>query len=579
VTDQKRAQEEAELARRQQKEKQERPGGYSANDLRGLKVLHGAGNFDVGEEVILTLADSNILDTDEHGQLLGLRDDDDVLQNPLMLEEEQRLAREKRAKRAKQPVYSGFDDDEFESINGGPGARQSTILAHYDKEAASGPRLVLGESGMVAASTTSSGLDAAAMFSKPESQSLSMEITPSSDFYTPTEYAAFHKPRKDKKVRKIRKRASDEDDVIAALEAEAAQHGGSDLGKRSSTAVNTKELIDATAKLNAYQAAASHAQEKLVNFSLDNKKPKVAFEDDDADMAQSLSRARRLALKDKFRDGVSSDDRGATTVQEMVQLLPPQPAVSSGDAMADLDDVDADGRRKDGTLIFTSTTEFTARLSARINEVSRSRAEAVVKEQEQRDVELVLSEAKADEDAMEGMEEVDQQDESTEEPEGEADFAHSQPLAAKGMAATLALIRESGDLHQKKALAGRAKDSRALDPSEDAGVKIEYRDEFGRQLTQKEAFRQLSYRFHGYGPGKKKQEKRLREMDARSKEHSSKNVLDSGTMKSLTKTQEATGKAHVTIQGAATANSAALAELIAKTKTKVEKKAAEGRKK
>jgi hypothetical protein len=50
-------------------------------------------------------------------------------------------------------------------------------------------------------------------------------------------------------------------------------------------------------------------------------------------------------------------------------------------------------------------------------------------------------------------------------------------------------------------------------------------------------------------------------------------------MKSLTKTQEATGKAHVTIQGAATANSAALAELIAKTKTKVEKKAAEGRKK
>ena len=35
----------------------------------------------------------------------------------------------------------------------------------------------------------------------------------------------------------------------------------------------------------------------------------------------------------------------------------------------------------------------------------------------------------------------------------------------------------------------------------DAGVKLEYRDEFGRKLTQKEAFRQLCYKFHGYGPG------------------------------------------------------------------------------
>ena len=42
------------------------------------------------------------------------------------------------------------------------------------------------------------------------------------------------------------------------------------------------------------------------------------------------------------------------------------------------------------------------------------------------------------------------------------------------------------------------------------GVKLEYRDEFGRKLTQKEAFRQICYRFHGYGPGKKAKEKRLK---------------------------------------------------------------------
>lgn len=50
-----------------------------------------------------------------------------------------------------------------------------------------------------------------------------------------------------------------------------------------------------------------------------------------------------------------------------------------------------------------------------------------------------------------------------------------------------------------------------VDPSAKVdGVKLEYRDEFGRKLTQKEAFRQICYRFHGYGPGKKAKEKRLK---------------------------------------------------------------------
>jgi hypothetical protein len=54
-------------------------------------------------------------------------------------------------------------------------------------------------------------------------------------------------------------------------------------------------------------------------------------------------------------------------------------------------------------------------------------------------------------------------------------------------------------------------DGRVVDPSSKVtGVKLEYRDEFGRKLTQKEAFRQICYRFHGYGPGKKAKEKRLK---------------------------------------------------------------------
>lgn len=39
-------------------------------------------------------------------------------------------------------------------------------------------------------------------------------------------------------------------------------------------------------------------------------------------------------------------------------------------------------------------------------------------------------------------------------------------------------------------------------------VKLEYVDDSGHMLNRKEAFRQLSHRFHGKGSGKKKTEKR-----------------------------------------------------------------------
>lgn len=44
-------------------------------------------------------------------------------------------------------------------------------------------------------------------------------------------------------------------------------------------------------------------------------------------------------------------------------------------------------------------------------------------------------------------------------------------------------------------------------------VKLDYVDESGRALSAKEAFRQLSHRFHGKGSGKKKTEKRSKKVE------------------------------------------------------------------
>ncbi|KAK4524818.1 hypothetical protein GAYE_SCF06G2721 [Galdieria yellowstonensis] len=83
-----------------------------------------------------------------------------------------------------------------------------------------------------------------------------------------------------------------------------------------------------------------------------------------------------------------------------------------------------------------------------------------------------------------------------------------------GVAAALKHLQMTGNLRSNVDQVGRTKDERVAEARQwDDGskrIKLEYVDEFGRELTPKEAFRQLSYKFHGKGPGKAKQEKRLR---------------------------------------------------------------------
>eukprot|EP01068_Selenidium_serpulae_P013104 Selendium_serpulae@DN5925_c3_g1_i4.p1 len=47
---------------------------------------------------------------------------------------------------------------------------------------------------------------------------------------------------------------------------------------------------------------------------------------------------------------------------------------------------------------------------------------------------------------------------------------------------------------------------------DEGGILFDYRDKYGRVLTQKEAFKHISWVFHGKGPGKRKQEKMLKRL-------------------------------------------------------------------
>lgn len=576
----------AELKQRQLEEEEEelleqsRP-MYTATDLKGLKVMHSSEYFEEGQEVILTLADTNLLDVDEEGKIIGLNDEQDVLENIRFADKDRQIDRENKKRKLNQPIYSALDDYEFQD-GVLPGTR-APILQQYDKEKKQMPKFELGANG-VAKLATQLGMPLSVSSASNVVQSLQSSMKEANDFYSSSEYTQFVKSKKtghDKKKRNTRKK-----DVNDDIEERADINGSN---QATDMIVGDEEQSGLSSSNNIKKSA----EEVVKKVPPPMKFNSIDLDDDDPDLAQSLARSRRLALQkqaelnkmDRNNSMISSsvDDRGATIARSLAEKSRRlhddtnhnhhhnnsiRDRGDGFDVEEGDDDIDVDGRRANGTLVFNSTTEFSTKLQARINEKARMKTEALMKGLEQdtgRDQLMQMDTTttttkpfshagEEEEDADDALsvnstgdtkmkvrfdtdnndvnmmtttsfnadmsdiddDEDDDELEQAEEEDADVDdeqlaFVHRQPLASKGMAATLALLKGSGELKKSDELAGRAKDERQHDPSSgDMGVKLEYRDEFGRKLTQKEAFRQLSYRFHGYGPGKKKSEKRLK---------------------------------------------------------------------
>ena len=81
-------------------------------------------------------------------------------------------------------------------------------------------------------------------------------------------------------------------------------------------------------------------------------------------------------------------------------------------------------------------------------------------------------------------------------------------------------------------------------------IKLEYKDEYGRELTQKEAFRQMSYKFHGQKPGAKKQKKMVKQLELERKT-SSMDTHDTplSSVASLKRQQQKTSSHFVVLSG------------------------------
>lgn len=494
---------------------------YTSKDLRGLKVRHTADEINEGQEVVLTLKDTSVLD-----------DEDDELENVLIAE---RKSRKKARREATKKSDDPFGEEDA--------AANKTVLGKYD-EKTDGDAMELDDQG---------GMDAAEARRKEEIKArLAAELSglkgklettevvrgEQADYHTQEEMQAkFVKREKKKKMRKkIRKRTVEHIDA-AELEQEAlAQAGGSsDLGSRRSRA-ETGSAVEKAAKSKMEDRDAKFASALQKAREVTDKKilAELAGEDEeeeDDELARALARSRKMAHKNTR---TASEDVFAQVAARRLA----DEAKAKEEPVAPAEEA----------LVFTDMSEF----------VQGINTDPVEEEQPEEDLyqgagEEEMPDVPPPPPGPDAMEEDEMPDIPPPPPPPGGDEAAAEPsmpvlaekhVVKKGLASTLALLKEKAQLDdaQNTRWSGRANDmkdrfdkqhvieanameEKAVDGYK-FGFKLDKFDEFGRKLTPKEAFRELCHRFHGIEPGKMKREKRLRQFQEEQARLKATSVMD-----------------------------------------------------
>ncbi|KAF9164360.1 hypothetical protein BGX21_001590 [Mortierella sp. AD011] len=565
---------QAAEAARKEKELQEMDDAYQAeyseDQLSGLRVGHDMSDFLEGEERILTLKDSTILENEEEG---------DELIN-IQMSEQQRLEKNLENKKKKnRPVYSGFDDDEF--VLG----KKKNILSQYDE--------VLG---------TESGNDGFVIgkINRPQRRAEGISGSESQHGGSgPSAKEIMNQKLKESAIALTYNKTQHAQDYYTKDEAEITFKKSKKKKKSRSRKTDNWEEEE-----NQDENAMEVEKPEPVDIS------ELNFVDDE-DLQASLSKARRLATKKTVK---------TLTPEQIAQNL----AESKGM------EVDDDDTQKGG-LVISDVSEFVSNLSssavqipsARPAQAARARErsaeatgvttpaaeEETKEEEEQEGIDNARSRTRAESEAAE--DEDTAMKESDAEAQSSADkILDDEPLVSKGMGSTLALLKQKGaydvgsseQAERAKAQAERAKwladqklreaklarelvrdkardkerskeknysirdrerdreyenqrrEQQLLDEREarmknyKPDIKLEYFDESGNRLDTKQAFRQLSHAFHGKTSGKMKTEKRMKKLeDERRLMGMSSTDTPLNMVSAFQERQKAAGSAHIVL--------------------------------
>ncbi|XP_073003718.1 SART-1 family protein DOT2 [Typha latifolia] len=471
--------------------------GNSRDNLAGVKILHGLDKVIEGGAVVLTLKDQNILAGGD------INEDVDMLENVEIGEQKQRDEAYRVAKKK-----TGIYDDKFSDDTGS----RRPILPQYDDEIED-EGVTLDEAGRFSGEAEKRLEELRKRIEGSSTQIAYEDLTStgriSSDYYTPDEMLQFKKPKKKKSLRKKEKLDLD------ALESEAiaAGLGAGDLGSRKDLrrqiAREEEERAEAEKRSNAYQSAIAKAEEASKVLRQEQTLTVTSGEEDDLvfgedyeDLQRSLEQARKLALR--------KQDEGVVSVPQAVALLATENREQDNTSSIE-------GEAQENKVVITEMEEFV--LGLQLNEDARKPEAEDVFMDEDDEPKHIEQEAQAEVVELAEVKENNVTEEliDEEEPDVVPDEIIHEVAVGKGLAGALKLLHNRGTLSEGVDLGGRNMDKKKsklvgiYDNDGTKEIRIDRTDEFGRILTPKEAFRIISHKFHGKGPGKMKQEKRMKQ--------------------------------------------------------------------
>lgn len=492
---------------------------YSARDLKGLKVQHKTESFSEGQSVILTLQDKGVLDEEE-----------DILVNVGLIDKEK--AEKNVELKKKKPDYKPYEEEE--NVDDMITFKSRSVLSKYDEEI-EGERkksFRLGAGGF-ADGDRERELQAMRETLRSQAQSLEMPaLALASEYYTEQEMVGFKKTkRRVKKIRKKEKAVSDflpDDTRSSDFGSRARGRGRKELDE------NGEEIPFIESGMNELPQMSDDVRMAEMDISDEEDftppEPSVIEEDEaEQELHKQLEKQRKLRQKQLLKD---SGEKVAEQVKNIEK--------SNRDNDAE----------KRNNIVFNATSEFCRTLgdipTYGLSGNREDQEDIMDFEQEEEKDDNGDSDADMDENVGWSTVNLDEEQKQPDFTTASTTILDEEPIVNSGLAAALLLCKNKGLLDTQMQKVARVKAPKAALPNENyciedkmgfddkysrreeyrgftqdfkekesykPEVKIEYVDESGRKLTPKEAFRQLSHRFHGKGSGKMKTERRMKKLE------------------------------------------------------------------
>uniref|UniRef100_H3ASQ1 Spliceosome associated factor 1, recruiter of U4/U6.U5 tri-snRNP n=1 Tax=Latimeria chalumnae TaxID=7897 RepID=H3ASQ1_LATCH len=492
---------------------------YTSRNLQGLTVEHKIDSFKEGETVILTLKDKGVLD--EEG---------DILVNVNILDKER--AEKNVELRKKKPDYKPYEEEE--SVDDMAILKPKSLLSKYDEEIEGEKKKSFKlEAGGMADGSWERELQQIREALRSQAQSLDMpQLKLESEYYTPEEMLTFKFNSIGVEEKKKKLKAVYKADFIYLFKLRARGRG------RRQGSDEEEDLEEYEIELTEIPQKSDDTRVENMDISDDDEvkapdSPVVIEEDEvELELQKQLEKRRRQKQMQQVQDS-------GVKVRLLVLMI--CKCVRGRERERERHTHSWFWGERVGVCERETHSPASGCVCVREGGAQLNDFEHDDNRSSNRD-----TDSDGEENLGWSAVNLDEEKKQTDPSSTSTTILDEEPIVNRGLGAALLLCKNKGLLETRMQKVARVKapnkelpsavycieDKMSIDDKysrreeyrgftqdfkEKDGykpdVKIEYVDDTGRKLTPKEAFRQLSHRFHGKGSGKMKTERRMKKLE------------------------------------------------------------------